>query len=159
MRVISGINLFSLKMNYTWIINTTLASKLNAGQIQELFNANITLIYDFPVTDMVSFYLCSTISDLGMLLLLLSHLSRVRLCDYIDGSPPGSPVPGILQARTLEWVAISISNAWKWKVKVKSISPCQTLSDPMDCSLSESPIHGIFQARVLEWGATAFSNT
>ena len=44
------------------------------------------------------------------------------LCDPIDGSPPGSPVPGILQARTLEWVAVSFSNAWKWKVKVKSLS-------------------------------------
>ena len=44
------------------------------------------------------------------------------LCNPIDGSPPGSPVPGILQARTLEWVAISFSNAWKWKVKVKSFS-------------------------------------
>ena len=44
------------------------------------------------------------------------------LCSPIDGSPPGSPVPGILQARTLEWVAISFSNAWKWKVKVKSFS-------------------------------------
>ena len=44
------------------------------------------------------------------------------LCDPIDGSPSGSPVPGILQARTLEWVAISYSNAWKWKVKVKSLS-------------------------------------
>ena len=44
------------------------------------------------------------------------------LCDPIDGSPLGSPIPGILQARTLEWVAISFSNAWKWKVKVKSLS-------------------------------------
>ena len=44
------------------------------------------------------------------------------LCDPIDGSPAGSPVPGILQARTLEWVAISFPNAWKWKVKVKSLS-------------------------------------
>ena len=44
------------------------------------------------------------------------------LCNPIDGSPPGSPVPGILQARTLEWFAISLSNAWKWKVKVKSLS-------------------------------------
>ena len=44
------------------------------------------------------------------------------LCSPIDGSPPGSPVPGILQARTPEWVAISFSNAWKWKVKVKSLS-------------------------------------
>ena len=44
------------------------------------------------------------------------------LCDPIDGSPPGSTVPGILQARILEWVSISFSNAWKWKVKVKSLS-------------------------------------
>ena len=43
--------------------------------------------------------------------------SCLTLCDLIDGSPPGSPVPEILQARTLEWVAISFSNAWKWKVK------------------------------------------
>ena len=52
------------------------------------------------------------------------------VCDPIDGSPPGSPVPGILQARTLEWAAISFSNAWKWKVKVKSLSrvPCPTLT-------------------------------
>ena len=52
------------------------------------------------------------------------------LCDPIDGSPPGSPVPGILQARTLEWVAISFSNAWRWKVKVKSLSPIQLLATP-----------------------------
>ena len=55
-------------------------------------------------------------------LLLLSRFSRVRLCDPRDSSPPGSGVPGILQARTLEWVAISFSSAWKWKVKVKSLS-------------------------------------
>ena len=50
------------------------------------------------------------------------------LCDPIDGSPPGSPIPGILQARTLEWVAISFSNAWKWKVKVKSLSCVRLLA-------------------------------
>ena len=50
------------------------------------------------------------------------------LCDPVDGSPPGSPVPGILQARTLEWVAISFSNAWKWKVKLKSLSRVQLLA-------------------------------
>ena len=49
--------------------------------------------------------------------------SCLTLCDLIDGSPPGPAVPGILQARTLEWVAISFSNAWKWKVKVKSLEP------------------------------------
>ena len=81
------------------------------------------------------------------------------LCDPIDGSPLGSPVPGILQARTLEWVAISFSNAWKWKVKIESevAQSCPTLCDPMDCSLSGSSIHGIFQARVLEWIAISFS--
>ena len=51
-----------------------------------------------------------------------SRRSCPTLCNPIDGSPPGSPVPGILQARTLEWVAISFSNAWKWKAKVKSLS-------------------------------------
>ena len=51
-------------------------------------------------------------------------------CDPIDGSPPGSPVPGILQARTQEWVAISFSNAWKWKVKVKSLSRVRLLATP-----------------------------
>ena len=52
------------------------------------------------------------------------------LCDPIDGSPPGSPVPGILQARTLEWLAISFSKAWKWKVKVKSLSRVRLLAIP-----------------------------
>ena len=79
------------------------------------------------------------------------------LCDPIGSSPPGSPIPGILQARTLEWVAISFSNAWKWKVKVKSLS-CVRLSNPMDCSPPGSSVHGSFQARVLEWGAIAFSS-
>ena len=52
------------------------------------------------------------------------------LCDPIDSSPPGSPVPGILQARTLEWGAISFSNAWKWKVKVKLLSRVWLLATP-----------------------------
>ena len=52
----------------------------------------------------------------------------LTLCDSIGGNPPGSPIPGILQARTLEWVAISFSKAWKWKVKVKSLSRAQLLA-------------------------------
>ena len=75
------------------------------------------------------------------------------LCDPIDSSLPGSSIPGILQARMLEWVTISFSNAWKWKVKVKSLS-CVWL---MDCSPLGFSIHGTFQARVLEWSAIAFS--
>ena len=54
--------------------------------------------------------------------------SCLTLCDPIDSSPPGSPVPGILQARTPEWVAISFSNAWNWKVKVKSLSRVRLLA-------------------------------
>ena len=70
------------------------------------------------------------------------------LGDPIDGSPPGSPVPGILQARALEWVASSFSNAGKWKVKVKPLSRA-SLSDPTDGSPSGSPVHGVFQTRAL----------
>ena len=81
--------------------------------------------------------------------------SCLTLRDPIDGSPPGSPIHGILQVRTLEWVAISFSIAWKWKVKVKLLSHVWLFVTP--CSLPGSSIHGIFQVRVLEWGAIAFS--
>ena len=62
------------------------------------------------------------------------------LCDPIDGSPPRSPVPGILQARTLERVAISFSNAWKWKVKVKSLSRVCLLATPQTAAYQASNI-------------------
>ena len=65
-----------------------------------------------------------------LLLLLLSHFSHVQLRDPIDGSPPSSLIPGILQTRTLEWVTISFSNAWKWKVKVQSLSHLRLLAKP-----------------------------
>ena len=64
------------------------------------------------------------------------------LCDPIDGSPPGSPVPGSLQARTLEWVAISFSNAWKWKVKVKSLSRVRLLVTPWTAAHQGPPSIG-----------------
>ena len=65
------------------------------------------------------------------------------LCDPIDGSPPSSAVPGILQARTLEWVAISFSNAWKWKVKVKSLSPVRLLATPRTAAYQAPPSIGL----------------
>ena len=64
------------------------------------------------------------------------------LCDPIDGSPPGSTVPGILQARTLEWVAISFSSAWKWKVKVKSLSHVQLSATPWTAAYQAPPSMG-----------------
>ena len=64
------------------------------------------------------------------------------LCDPIDVGPPGSPVPGILQARTLEWIAISFSNAWKWKVKVKSLSRVRLLATPWTAAYQAPPSTG-----------------
>ena len=64
------------------------------------------------------------------------------LCDPIDGSPPGSPVPGILQARTLEWVAISFSSARKCKVKVKSLSRIQPSATPWTAAHQAPPSMG-----------------
>ena len=102
------------------------------------------------------------------------------LCDPVDGSPPGSSVPGILQARTLEWVAISFSEetGWErvysegwWKLSyrmrnvatgahaaAKSLQSCPTLCDSIDGSPPGSPVPGILQARTLEWVAISFSN-
>ena len=77
------------------------------------------------------------------------------VCDPIDGSPPGSPVPGILQARTR--VGCHFLQCMKVKSESEVAQSYPTLSNPMDCSLPGSSIHGIFQARVLEWGAIAFS--
>ena len=71
--------------------------------------------------------LCSFLYAAAAAKLLQSYPT---LCDPLDSSPPGSPVPGIPQARTLEWVAISFSNAWKWKGKVKSLSRVRLLATP-----------------------------
>ena len=105
----------------------------------------------------------------GLLSLTISHsLSRFMSGDMNLRLPhpwdshvswrdiPGSPVPGILQARTLEWVAISFSNAWKWKVKVKLLSRVRLLATPWTAAY-QAPTHGFFQVRVLESGAIAFS--
>ena len=82
----------------------------------------------------------------------VKSLSPIRLfCKPMDGSLLDFSIHGIFQARILEWVAISFSNA----SEVAQSYP--TPSDPMDCSLPDFSIHGIFQARVLEWGAIAFS--
>ena len=101
-----------------------------------------------PIIEMVSSNLLAQISSRS--LMLSSHSDAVpwsihssfsaaaakslqlcpTLCNPIDGCPPGSPVPGILQARTLEWVAISFSNAWKWKLKVKLLRRVRLCATP-----------------------------
>ena len=77
------------------------------------------------------------------------------LCNPINGSPLGSSVPGILQARILRVGCHCLLQCMK--VKSEVAQSCPTLSDPMDCSPPGSSVHEIFQARVLEWGAIAFS--
>ena len=68
--------------------------------------------------------------------------SCLTLCNPIDGGPPGSPVPGILQARTLAWVAVSFSNAWKWEVKVKSLSCVQLFETQWSAAYQAPPSMG-----------------
>ena len=90
---------------------------------------SITISKDYQLNSLhnrgISLYLLSIAAAAAKSLQLC-----LTLCDPIDGSPPGSPVPGILPARTLEWVAISFSDAWKWKVKGKSLSRVQLLATP-----------------------------
>ena len=80
----------------------------------------------------------------------------LSLCDPIDGSPPGSPISGILQARTLEWVAISFFNAWKWKVKVKSLGRVRLLSTPWTAAYQAPPPMGF--SRQEYWSGLAISS-
>ena len=85
------------------------------------FLQQITLIWYVMRAEESSFFAAAAAKSLQ---------SCLTLCDPIDSSPPGSPVPGILQARTLAWVAISFSNAWKWKGKVKSLSHVRLFETP-----------------------------
>ena len=88
---------------------------------------------------------------------MLSHFSRVQLCvTPIDRSPSGSPVPGILQARILEWVAISFSNAWKWKVKVKSFSHVRLLATLWTAAYQAPPSMGL--SRQDDWSGVPLSS-
>ena len=82
--------------------------------------------------------------------------SCLTLCDPRESSPPGSPVPGILQARTLEWVAISFSTAWKWKVKVKSLSHVRLLATPWTTAYQAPPSMGFSRQEYWSGGAIAF---
>ena len=73
------------------------------------------------------------------------------LCNPTDSSPPGSPIPGILQARTLEWVAISFSNAWKWKVKVKLLSRVWLFTTPWTAAYQAPPPMGFSRQEYWSW--------
>ena len=93
--------------------------------------------------------------DIGAAAVAKSLQSCPTLCDPIDGSPPGSPVPGILQATGVG--CHFLLHCMKVKSQSEVVQSCLTLSDPMDCSLPGSSTHVIFQAKVLEWVPIAFS--
>ena len=101
----------------------------------------INNIIRFPLfTDLMSVKLIvSCIFLIPVAAAAKSRQSCPTLCYPIDGRPPGSPVPGILQARTLEWVAISFSNAWKWKVQVKSLSRVRLLATAWTAAYQAPP--------------------
>ena len=92
---------------------------------------------------LMSYYTFNIVFDIAAAAAAKSLQLYPTLCDPIDGSPPGSPVPGILQARTLEWVAISFSNAWKLKVKVKSLSRVRHLATPWTAAYQAPPSMGL----------------
>ena len=102
-----------------------------------LENVNALIVYDM--------FLGASLSDTAAAAKSLQLC--LTLCDPIYGSPPGSSVPGILQAKILEWVAISFSNAG---MHAKSLQSCPTLCDPMDSSPPGSSVHRILQTRILE---------
>ena len=131
------------------------------NQVQHELNTNFPK--RFPAGSASSLTFQSSKSDTTLKVIAAATAKSLQLCltlcNPIDGSPPVSPIPGILQARTLEWVAIFFSNVWKWKVKVKSLSCVRLLATPWTAALPGSSIHGIFQARVLEWGAITADKT
>ena len=116
------------------------------GQYQHIISLKIRISTKYWAEPSVSFWLKFLLVTLLILLAAAaaakSLQSCLTLCDPIDGSQPGSPVPEILQARALEWVAISFSNVWKWKVKVKSLSRVRLFTTPWTAAYQASPSMG-----------------
>ena len=117
---------------------------MHSGALESIYYHNLWYLKAVGLqnTSTVRLVTSLKLTYLLLLLLLLSRFSRVRLCDPAEGSPPGSPIPGILQARTLEWVAISFSNAWKWKVKGKSLSRVRLLATSWTVAWQAPPLMG-----------------
>ena len=105
--------------------------------LPEVLTPALRSFFDLPL-----FYFHRLFPSLSFAAAAKSLQSCMTLCDPIDGSPPGFPVPGIFQARTLEWIAISFSNAWKWKVKVKSFSHVRLFVTPWTAAYQAPPSMG-----------------
>ena len=132
----SLLELWNSRQHCTWHFRTILNSEIANKRHENLKNvapeqtAKGTLVFSVRAETRRQ---CVTLLNLAWDLSAAAAKSLQLcpiLCDPMDGSPPGSPVPGILQTRALEWVAISFSNAWKWKVKVKSLSHAGLCATP-----------------------------
>ena len=121
------------KLNWPWISHLTLSELAQGGWgwKRVKWPSNLLLLL-----------LLSCFSCVGLFVTPWIAAHQASLCDPIDSSPPGSPVPGILQARILECVAISFSSAWKWKVKVMSLSCVQLLATPWTVAYQAPPSMG-----------------
>ena len=116
-----------------WLFQVSTFSSISAFSEQNYGEENRTIHNTLPLKLLLAISISMSAKSLQ---------SCPTLGNPIDGSPPGSPVPGILQARTLEWVAISFSNAWKWKVKVKSLSRVRLLAIPWTAAHQAPPSMG-----------------
>jgi len=122
----------------TYIKNTPSCSqKVTEGKREWLVKGNLAHVQAFPMLNTLQCFYKKCLATAAK-----SLHSCLTLCDPIDGSPPGSPVPAILQARTLGWVAISFSSAWKWKMKVKLLSRVWLCATPWTVAHQAPPSMG-----------------
>ena len=128
-----------------------LGGRLNKGStelIYNLYNKGYTCCNHISIWVSISLFISALIARANPFVTIVaaaaakSLQSCWTLCNPIDSSPPGSPIPGILQARTLEWVAISFFNAWKWKVRVKSLNCVQLEATPWTAAYQAPPSMG-----------------
>ena len=120
----------------------TMKKRWRRGKDWDLWIDMYTLLYLKLTTNKDLLYITGNSAQYTAAAAAKSLQSCPTLCDPIEGSPPGSPAPGILQARALEWVAISFSNVWKWKVKVKSLSRVRLLATPWTAAHQAAPTMG-----------------
>ena len=146
----SALTFFSKKKIFFYIISDLQKSRKDITNISHILFTKISQMVIFY--HILNYFLCIDIFFAYKNFLRVSHRhnaaaakslqSCLTLCDPIDSSPPGSPFPGSLQSRTLEWVAISFSNAWKWKVKVKSLSHVWPSATPWTAAHQAPPSMG-----------------
>ena len=143
----SGVKLLYSALSKIVILHSWIPSVYLATHTHKTIQTHFTVLPIFPsyfiLLPLQGLIHLSSLNDLQVSPATAKSLqSCPTLCDPIDGSPPGSPVPGILQARALEWIAISFSNAWKWKVKVKSISRVRLFLTPWTAAYQAPPSMG-----------------